>query len=59
MIRVRAPFIHSFIVDEWDPAKPGEPEGVRLTVRERSTFPTLSAENAERMGHTPSRENLG
>jgi len=46
VIQVRAPFIHSFIVDEWDTSNHGEPEGVRLTVRERSTFSDLSAEDA-------------
>jgi hypothetical protein len=31
----------------------GEPEVKKLALR----FPTLSAKNAERMGHSPSREN--
>jgi hypothetical protein len=27
VIRVRAPFIHGFIVDEWDTSNPGEAGG--------------------------------
>jgi len=47
------------IESQWTAAGRGHqlPEGVRLTTGERFRFPTLSAENAERMGHTPSREN--
>ena len=35
------------------------PAGVRLRIGERLRFPTLSAEDAERMGHRSSRENSG
>ena len=63
-----APFIHSFIVDEWETATLNQPSfspaildatGLRLRSNpaQGSCFPTQAANHAAWMGHNPSRQN--